>query len=41
MDSKTAKSDFSISNGHKLFIVADHFNPKGGDQPLFGRYQPL
>ncbi len=23
-----------------LFIVANHFNSKGGDQPLFGRFQP-
>jgi len=26
--------------GHKLFAVANHFNSKGGDQPLFGRFQP-
>ena len=29
-----------IFNGRKLFLVANHFNSKGGDQPLFGRYQP-
>ena len=23
-----------------LFVVANHFNSKGGDQPLFGRFQP-
>jgi predicted extracellular nuclease len=23
-----------------LFVVANHFNSKGGDDPLFGRYQP-
>lgn len=26
--------------GTSLFAVANHFNSKGGDQPLFGRYQP-
>ena len=27
-------------NGHKIFAIANHFNSKGGDDPLFGRYQP-
>lgn len=27
-------------NGKKLFLVANHFNSKGGDQGLFGRFQP-
>ena len=26
--------------GETLFVVANHFNSKGGDQPLFGRFQP-
>ena len=26
--------------GETLFVVANHFNSKGGDQPLFGRLQP-
>ncbi|MCG6498528.1 endonuclease/exonuclease/phosphatase family protein [Kitasatospora sp. A2-31] len=26
-------------NGRPLFVIANHFNSKGGDQPLFGRYQ--
>jgi endonuclease/exonuclease/phosphatase family metal-dependent hydrolase len=26
--------------GKRLFVVANHFNSKGGDQPLFGRFQP-
>jgi hypothetical protein len=26
--------------GHELFVIANHFNSKGGDQPLFGRFQP-
>lgn len=27
-------------NGHRLFVVANHLSSKGGDQPLFGRFQP-
>jgi uncharacterized protein len=27
-------------NGRTLFVIANHFNSKGGDDPLFGRYQP-
>ncbi|MGH2556763.1 MAG: endonuclease/exonuclease/phosphatase family protein, partial [Actinomycetota bacterium] len=27
-------------NGEKLIVVANHFNSKGGDDPLFGRVQP-
>ena len=26
--------------GQKLFLIANHFNSKGGDDPLFGRFQP-
>lgn len=26
--------------GHPLFVVANHFASKSGDQPLFGRFQP-
>jgi predicted extracellular nuclease len=26
--------------GTTIFAVANHFNSKGGDQPLFGRFQP-
>ena len=26
--------------GHKLFLVVNHFNSKGGDDPLRGRFQP-
>jgi predicted extracellular nuclease len=29
-----------LFNGHRLFLIANHFNSKGGDQPLFGRFQP-
>ena len=27
-------------NGHKLFVIVNHFNSKGGDQGLFGPWQP-
>jgi predicted extracellular nuclease len=27
-------------NGEKLFVIANHFNSKGGDDPLFGHLQP-
>lgn len=27
-------------NGKALFALANHFNSKGGDQPLFGHWQP-
>jgi len=27
-------------NGSTLFVVVNHFNSKGGDQPLFGHFQP-
>jgi predicted extracellular nuclease len=26
--------------GRKLFVIGNHFNSKGGDDPLFGRFQP-
>ncbi|XHX78745.1 MAG: choice-of-anchor I family protein [Stenomitos frigidus ULC029] len=29
-----------LFNGQAVTIVANHFNSKGGDQPLFGRFQP-
>ncbi|WP_059012117.1 lamin tail domain-containing protein [Streptomyces specialis] len=27
-------------NGERIFVIANHFNSKGGDDPLFGRTQP-
>jgi predicted extracellular nuclease len=27
-------------HGKKVFVVANHFSSKGGDDPLFGRFQP-
>lgn len=29
-----------LFNGRRVFLVANHFNSKGGDDPLFGRFQP-
>ena len=29
-----------VFNNHTLFVIVNHFNSKGGDDPLFGRYQP-
>ena len=29
-----------VFKGNRLFVIANHFNSKGGDQPLFGRFQP-
>jgi predicted extracellular nuclease len=29
-----------LVNGQTVFIIANHLNSKGGDQPLFGRFQP-
>jgi uncharacterized protein len=26
--------------GNRIFAIANHFNSKGGDDPLFGRFQP-
>ena len=29
-----------LFDGHTFFVIANHFNSKGGDQPLFGHHQP-
>ena len=29
-----------VFNGEKFFVIGNHFNSKGGDQPLFGPTQP-
>lgn len=29
-----------LFNGNTVFAIGNHFNSKGGDQPLFGRFQP-
>jgi hypothetical protein len=36
---KPLAAEFTF-RGRTLFVVANHFNSKGGDQPLFGRFQP-
>jgi uncharacterized protein len=36
---KPLAGEFSY-NGHRLFVIANHFNSKGGDNPLMGRFQP-
>jgi hypothetical protein len=39
-DSRKPLAREFMYNGHHLFVIANHFNSKGGDQPLFGRFQP-
>ncbi len=29
-----------LFNGRHFFVIANHFNSKGGDNPLFGHFQP-
>lgn len=36
---KPLASEF-VFNGHRVFVIANHFSSKGGDDPLFGRVQP-
>ena len=36
---KPLAAEFSYY-GHHLFLIANHFNSKGGDDPLFGHLQP-
>jgi predicted extracellular nuclease len=36
---KPLAAEFTF-NGRTLFVIANHFISKGGDQPLFGRFQP-
>ena len=36
---KPLAAEFTFS-GVKLYLIANHFNSKGGDQPLFGHFQP-
>ena len=36
---KPLAAEFTF-NGRRIFAIANHFNSKGGDQPLFGRFQP-
>ena len=36
---KSLAGEFRM-HGKKVFVIANHFSSKGGDQPLFGRFQP-
>lgn len=36
---KPLAAEFMLS-GQKLYLIANHFNSKSGDDPLFGRFQP-
>ncbi len=36
---KPVAGEFTF-RGETIFVIANHFNSKGGDHPLFGRYQP-
>ncbi|MBN1976442.1 MAG: DUF11 domain-containing protein, partial [Anaerolineae bacterium] len=36
---KSLAAEF-IFNGHKVFVIVNHFNSKSGDAPLFGNVQP-
>ena len=39
-DSRKPLAGEFVWNGRPLFVVANHWNSKTGDQPLFGRFQP-
>ena len=36
---KSLAGEFRM-HGKKVFVIANHLSSKGGDQPLFGRFQP-
>jgi predicted extracellular nuclease len=39
-DSRKPLTGVFSFNGQDIFVIANHFNSKLGDQPLYGRYQP-
>jgi predicted extracellular nuclease len=39
-DSRKPLAGEFMWRGRRLIVVANHWNSKGGDQPLFGRFQP-
>jgi predicted extracellular nuclease len=39
-DSRKPLSGEFRARGKRLFVIANHFSSKGGDDPLFGRFQP-
>lgn len=40
LDSRKPLAGEFMFNGYKIIVIANHLNSKGGDDPLFGRYQP-
>ena len=40
LDSRKPLAGEFTYNGNKLIVLANHLNSKGGDQPLFGHFQP-
>ncbi len=39
-DSRKPLAGEFMFRGRRIFAIANHFNSKSGDQPLFGRFQP-
>jgi len=39
-DSRKPLAGEFVFHGHPVFVIANHFNSKGGDQPVHGRNQP-
>ncbi len=39
-DSRKPLAGEFLFRGRTVFVVANHFNSKGGDQPMYGRFQP-
>ncbi|MFD2418342.1 endonuclease/exonuclease/phosphatase family protein [Amycolatopsis pigmentata] len=39
-DSRKPLAGEFVFHGRTVFVIANHFNSKGGDQPTHGRYQP-
>ncbi|MCP2258057.1 hypothetical protein LX15_001744 [Streptoalloteichus tenebrarius] len=39
-DSRKPLAGEFVFHGRTVFVIANHFNSKGGDQPIHGRYQP-
>jgi predicted extracellular nuclease len=39
-DSRKPLAGEFLFRGRPIFVIANHFNSKGGDDPLFGRFQP-
>jgi uncharacterized protein len=39
-DSRKPLAGEFVFQGKTVFVLANHFNSKGGDQPMYGRFQP-